>query len=86
MYRYGLILIKIIDIFRYLLIIRAILSWFMHPNNPFYSLIIKLTEPLVFPIRELLSKVMKNTFLDFSVLGGFLLLSLLRNLVISAII
>ncbi len=85
MYQLGLLLIKIIDIFSYILLIRAILSWFMTPNNPIYSFIIRITEPFLYPIREILSKVFRNSFLDFSVIFGFLLLWLLKYLVINAI-
>lgn len=69
------------------LVLRAVLSWFA--QNPYstlgkiYMLMIKLTEPIVNPCRELLRKLNINTgMLDFSVLVAFFLIEIVANLLV----
>ena len=50
-----MILSNLLDIYWYILIIRAVLSW-MNPNphNPIVRIIYMLTEPVLGPIRRVL--------------------------------
>ena len=76
------------EVLIFLLIARAIMSWFVrNPNSSLfnlYQLIIRVTEPIVAPCRVLLSRF--NTgMMDFSVLVAFLLISLARNVIIAVL-
>lgn len=54
------VLSMIVTIFLYAIIIRAILSWFVGPNsnqNPAFSIIQSITEPLLRPARRLIPPV-----------------------------
>lgn len=70
------------DIAQTLMLIRAILSWF--PNlsgSKFYSFLYQLTEPLITPIRKLLSKTrFAYSMIDMSFLITFLLLFLIQDI------
>ena len=61
--------------------IRAILSWFPTAEGGFFSrLTYAVTEPLIIPVRNLLSRisVFADSPLDLSFLFTFLLISILR--------
>ncbi len=46
---------KLADLYVILIIIRAILSWFsIDPNTQPYLLLIKITEPVLAPLRKLI--------------------------------
>lgn len=64
---------------------RAILSWFARnpysPAGKAYSVMVKLTEPVVSPCRELLYKLNVNTgMLDFSLLLAFFLVRIVARI------
>ncbi len=74
------------EILTFLIIARAIMSWFVRdPRSSLfniYQVIIRLTEPIVAPCRALLSRF--NTgMMDFSILLAFLLISLARNVIVN---
>ncbi len=72
------LVIKAIDIYIFVIIIRAILSWFSsNSNNSLYRFIIQLTEPLLFQIRRFLPK----SRVDFSPLIAIILLSILQQVI-----
>lgn len=77
-----LILIQIID---YAILIRCLLSWFpINRNNPVIAFIYTLTEPILSPIRNMISKSPLGSsalMIDFSPIFAFLLLSLISNLI-----
>lgn len=84
------ILIKAVSWFAqvliYLLLGRAIMSWFVRdPSSQLfnlYQLAIRLTEPILMPCRRLLSRF--NTgMMDFSILLAFLIISFARNIIIT---
>ncbi|MBN1327326.1 MAG: YggT family protein [Candidatus Cloacimonetes bacterium] len=71
------------NIFEILLIIRAVMSWFMpNPYNRFYQILIQITEPVLYQIRRFLPRMS----IDFSpmiailiiefIIKGFILISL----------
>ncbi len=68
---------------QWLLIIRALMSWFPQiQQTRLYDFVYTCTEPLIQPFRSLLSRVsaLRNSPLDFSVLLAFLVLWLAESL------
>jgi YggT family protein len=63
------------------MLVRAILSWFPNVNNSKFSYFLyQLTEPLITPIRKLLSKTsMGNSMIDISFFVTFLVLFLVQD-------
>jgi len=86
-----MILIRIIDfiimIYIWLIIIRAVMSWF-NPNyaNPYIQLLIKVTEPVLGPTREIVQRIIPLRNFDISPIVVILLLELVRNLLIRLLI
>ena len=86
-----MILIRIIDfiimIYIWLIIIRAVMSWF-NPNyaNPYIQLLIKVTEPVLGPAREIVQRIIPLRNFDISPIVVILLLELVRNLLIRLLI
>ena len=86
-----MILIRIIDtvimIYIWLIIIRAIMSWF-NPNygNPFMQLLIKVTEPILGPARKIVQSIIPTRNFDISPIVVILLLELVRNLLTRLIV
>ena len=76
-------LMTVCDLFLALLCVRAMASWLLGMNNSVINGIsnisIRLTEFLVAPCRELISKY-NNGMFDWSVLLAFLVVVLVRDL------
>ncbi|MDD6042386.1 MAG: YggT family protein [Eubacteriaceae bacterium] len=73
------------DLLTLLLCIRAILSWFARdPYSPVgkaYYAMVRITEPIVSPCRELLRRLNANTgMLDFSLLLAFFMVRIVARL------
>ncbi|MDF2653607.1 MAG: YggT family protein [Bacillota bacterium] len=74
----------------YLIIGRAILSWFV--RGPYgnlyriYSAIMQITEPMLAPCRRLLGRFGLNTMIDFSPILAIIALTAINNLVIRLLI
>lgn len=76
-----------------LLIVRAILSWFVNPyqsnrNSAIYkinSIVIQITEPLVIPFRKFLSRFNTGMF-DFSVIFAFFAINMISNIIIRLLV
>lgn len=83
----GLLIIAIngfAQIIIYLLIARAILSWFARSGGtPYkiYQFLVTITEPVVAPCRLITSKFRTGMF-DFSVFLAFFLVMIVRDLLI----
>ncbi len=57
---FGLVLliISILDIYALLILIRAVLSWFVRDyGNQLYRILIKVTEPVLAPLRRVLPRM-----------------------------
>lgn len=72
------------QILTFMLVMRAVFSWFARDpystSGRIYSVLIRLTEPVVSPCRQLLYKLNINTgMLDFSVLIAFFLIEIVAN-------
>jgi len=70
------------DIAQTLMLIRAILSWFPNLNESKFSYFLyQLTEPLINPVRKLLSKTrFAYSMFDMSFLITFLILFLIQDI------
>jgi YggT family protein len=80
------ILLRIIEI---LIIIRIILSWLpMQRTGPIMNILYQLTEPILGPIRNLISRssIGNNMMLDISPIIAFLLISVIRNIIFRLLI
>jgi len=75
------------EVLIYLILGRAILSWFV--RNPYdtlgkiYSMVIQITEPILAPCRKLLSRFGMMGTIDFSPILALIALSVIRRIVIS---
>lgn len=69
------------DIAQTLMLVRAILSWFPNVNGGKFSYFLyELTEPLIEPIRKILSKTnFAHSMIDISFLITFLVLFLVQD-------
>lgn len=72
----------IFDILTWLIIARAILSWFPQiRTNKLYQALIDLTETFIAPVRKILPA--NNTMIDFSPLITIFIIQLLENILLS---
>ena len=73
----------------WLLVARAILSWFAADPYSYarkiYDVVVMLTEPIVAPCINLLSKYFNTGMFDFSLLAAVILVQLVTRLVLLAI-
>ena len=76
---------NVFQIINILIIIRVLLSWFNYnANNQYIRLLYKITEPILSPIRNLLSSF--NMGIDISPLIAIFALSFIRNLLIRLLV
>jgi YggT family protein len=77
------LLARAIDIYIFIIVIRAIISWVNpDPYNPIVQLLYKITEPVLRPIRRILFRSVGNIRIDFSPLIAIILLSIIRRILI----
>ncbi len=75
------------EVLIYLILGRAILSWFV--RNPYdtlgkiYSVVIRITEPIIAPCRMLLARFNMMGTIDFSPVLALIGLSIIRRIIIS---
>lgn len=73
----------------YLILGRAILSWFV--RNPYdtmgkiYSMIIRITEPILAPCRRLLSRFSMMGMIDFSPILALIALSVINRIIVNVL-
>lgn len=70
----------------YLILARAIMSWFFRPGDrlyPLYTAIIRITEPILQPSRRLLGRMGSRTGVDFSPVVAMILLWILNWIVVA---
>lgn len=76
-------LIQFLNIIVYMILVRAVLSWFVRDlKNPLVKFLYDVTEPLLAPFREIQHKLGINIGLDFSPILLFLVIELLKNAVV----
>ncbi len=76
-------LILLFNIYIYMIIARSLCSFFLHPANRFMTVLLKLTEPVIFPFRKLSQRIMYRSRmpLDLSPLFAILCLNILISIV-----
>ncbi|MBN2897201.1 MAG: YggT family protein [Clostridia bacterium] len=84
MYTLKVALLLFIRAIYFIIIARAIMSWFIRDlRNPIARFLHEITEPLLAPIRALLQALgLGGTMFDFSPLVLFLLLQMLANFIV----
>ena len=69
---------RIIDLYIFIIIIRALISWFSpDPYNPLYQFLIRITEPALEKIRRFLPRMS----IDISPFILIIILNVLRNFI-----
>ncbi len=74
------------EIIEWALIVRAIMSWFV--SNPYstagkiYSFLLNITEPIVAPIRNALTKNRATGGVDWSLLIAFLIIDVVQGILV----
>lgn len=81
-------LIKLLDIVRFLILARVIISWLPIGYNRFIEMLYTLTEPILAPIRNLIHKSMgdRGFMIDFSPIVAFLLINLIQKMIVSMVL
>ncbi|MGN1014658.1 MAG: YggT family protein [Butyricicoccus sp.] len=77
------LLFSLIRLMEFLLVVRALVSWFPQvQQSQLGDFVYTVTEPLVRPCRELLSRIqaLRSMPIDFSALMAFVILEVLENL------
>lgn len=71
----------------WLIIARAVLSWFMRPDQPIYSVLIRITEPMIGPFRPLAYRLTNGRLpIDLAPLFAFLAISILQRMVYAGMV
>ena len=79
------ILAKLLDLELLLLLIRALMSWVMpDERSRVWQVVYGLTEPLIAPIRSILSRFsfVQACPIDLSYLAAYLMLQIIRNMLV----
>ena len=72
----------LLQIASWAIVLRAILSWFLRPDVPVYSFLLRITEPLIAPFRPLAYKLTHGRLpIDLAPMFAYLVLIVLMNLV-----
>ncbi len=81
-----LLIAQAVQIYMFLIIIRAVLSWIqINPAGDFfkvYLFIIQITEPVMRPVRDFLHKIFPASPVDFSPIIVIVILNMLKNILI----
>jgi YggT family protein len=74
----------ILNIYMWLIIVRAIASWFaMDPYNPIYQFLIRITEPVLGYIRRLLP--LRAGMVDLSPIFAILIIIFLQSFLVQSL-
>jgi YggT family protein len=73
-----------LEVISYMLIARMLLSWFPQIRaSRFYEILVQLTEPLLSPVRKLLSRTKMATMpFDISVIVVYLIIMILQMILV----
>lgn len=75
----------ILDIYMWLIVIRAIASWFsMDPYNPIYQFLIRITEPVLGRLRRLLP--LSAGMVDLSPIVAILAIVFLQSFLVKSLL
>lgn len=74
------IIFRLLEVFELILLIRCVMSFFASPYNKFYEFLLKVTEPVLSPIREVLMKTgIGMSGFDFSPIVAILLIGVIER-------
>jgi len=77
------LLVALLDLYTWVIIIRALLSWVSpDPRNPLVQLLVRLTEPVLGPLRSLVPPRLLRG-IDVSPLIAILLVQVIRRFLIT---
>ncbi len=77
----------VVRIYTLVIIGRAVISWVQpNPNNPIVQTLYRFTEPVLSPIRRVLSKSIPNMGIDFSPIVAIILLQVLNGILIRILV
>jgi YggT family protein len=74
----------LLEIISWAVIIRALLSWIPNlANTKFASILYNFTEPILAPVRALISKIMKDRYsmIDFSTIAVILVAMIIQVII-----
>ncbi len=75
------LIFKLLDLYTFIIFIRVILSWVhLDPSNPLVQLIYSLTEPVLRPLRLLIS--LGNMGIDLSPILALFLIQLFKKFLV----
>lgn len=75
---------KFVQVVNFLIIARALFSWFSRGySNPIYNILHQITEPILYPFRQLQEKLGVGGMIDFSPLLAIVALDILQRVVLS---
>ena len=76
----GTGILYFLSVIETVILLRAILSWFIDPYSRIMQILYAVTEPFIAPIRAVLSRFMGDMpMMDFSPLIAMLLISVLKQ-------
>jgi len=71
-----------LNILSWLIIINALMSWFIDPTHPLRSFIMRLVEPVVAPFRKITDRLNTSGFpIDFSPLLAYFAIMILQQII-----
>ncbi len=75
-------IMRFISLINFLIIVRALFSWFSRNySNPIYNILYQLTEPILAPFRLLQEKLGVKGMIDFSPILAILTLDIVRRVI-----
>ena len=79
------ILSMVLQIYSYVLLARALLSWIpnLDPYNPIVQILFRITEPVLEPIRKLIPPL--GGMIDISIIVAFFGIMMLQYLLVSLV-
>lgn len=78
---------RLITLYEWLIIIRAVVSWFEpNPYNPFYNFLVRITEPFLVYFRRVFLSLFYRIRVDLSPLIAIIVLEILKSVLISILI
>ncbi|WP_432665188.1 YggT family protein [Wukongibacter baidiensis] len=77
-------IIRFVGVVNFLIIARALFSWFSRGySNPIYNILHQITEPILYPFRQLQEKLGVGGMIDFSPLLAIVALDILQRVILS---
>jgi len=71
-----MLIVRCLEVYSYVILARVLLSWIIrNPFNKYYIFLVRITEPLLGPIRSLLP----NIGLDLSPIVAFILIDIISK-------